>query len=380
MILADTGPYGRKALRYAEVGIRCIPLPLGAKTAPPVGYSGADHKIPSIERIERWASPDVWAHGGREAGRYETHRGNIAWVLPEGPEFDLLGVDVDPYAGKTGAKAQQAVEKMLGRRLTPTWRSSSKPDPKSGIRIYRVPAGLEWPGDLTALTGYGGIELIKPGHRYIVMPPSVHPSGAVYRWDRPFRDFFADKSEFPYAGDDFVELLTQGRPRRERVTPKRMSPAEKKSWLASLERVGATSAACAEVTARLHTATDRLAAAIDGGGIHDAALRGSMSLLRAGAEGHSGVSDALRVLQGRFLAARERSGRGTATAPDEWARLIPKGIPLAIAEAEEMGTRRDRCRCDALATFEARILQSGHSKSALAGIMRRAQERASYAG
>ena len=69
----------------------------------------------------------------------------------------------------------------------------------SGIRLYRVPAGWKGAGILPAAPvceGHplpGGREarpgdLVSPGeviqhhHRYMVAPPSAHPSGRRYRW------------------------------------------------------------------------------------------------------------------------------------------------------------------------------------------------------
>jgi hypothetical protein len=106
---------------------------------------------------------------------------------------DVLGIDVDDYAFerweedengeavkvrgvKTGAATLAALEAELGP-LPATWRSSSRGDGPSGIRLFRVPPGLLWGDFGTHLEG------IWWGHRYAVVYPSVNPdSGLQYLW------------------------------------------------------------------------------------------------------------------------------------------------------------------------------------------------------
>ena len=134
-----------------------LPLPAGRKEAPPRGYTGRGAKTPTARQLATW--------------RQRHLDGNLALHLPPG----VLGIDVDAYGGKPGAETLAELEDRLGA-LPDTWRSSSRPDdPVSGIRFFRVPEGLEWPG------GLPGIELIHSGHRYAVVAPSIHPEGRRYR-------------------------------------------------------------------------------------------------------------------------------------------------------------------------------------------------------
>lgn len=99
---------------------------------------------------------------------------NIGLRLPP----NVLGVDVDCYAGKPGAATLKALEAAHGT-LPPTVASTSRSD-GSAIGLFRVPPGRSWP------TGPGpGIEFVHAGHRYVVAAPSMHPEGRPYRWVLP---------------------------------------------------------------------------------------------------------------------------------------------------------------------------------------------------
>jgi hypothetical protein len=343
------GPYGAWAPRYAENGIFTIPLPPNSKAAPPVGYTGRGHKTPSLAQVERWATPGVYAQLGRK--RYETCHGNIAWVLPGDAEAEAHGLDVDAYPPKDGAKALAELERLLGHTLVPTWRITSRGG-ISGIRIYDVPAGLKWPGDLHGVTGFHGIEVIQSHHRYVILPPSIHDeTGEPYGWYTsdnelmPVGKFLDSAEEFAGAGDDYVELLTSGERQPAHVPADQMSRGAKSAWLAT--RPGGPP--CADMASAASRACDRVAGAWTGG-IHDAALSGAMLLLRLAADGHAGVSEALGELRGAFLTARHRARRGVAEAAAEWGRIVGMGIPKATALAQAEGTARTACDC---AEFEA---------------------------
>jgi len=127
--------------------------------------------------------------------------GNIALRLPD----DVIGIDLDLYPDPS--KDHPAVERMaawdalLGQLgpLPESPRATGRDDGISGIRLYRVPSGWKGAGILPGAPVCEGHPLpggreAKPGdrvspgeviqhhHRYMVAPPSVHPSGRRYRW------------------------------------------------------------------------------------------------------------------------------------------------------------------------------------------------------
>lgn len=162
MTALDTSPYRQFVHIYLDRGwVGTLPLPPRRKQHPPKGFTGADGADPSAADVMAWLEGD-------EAN------GNVALRLPD----TVIGVDVDDYDAKTGGQTLARLEADLGP-LPPTWVSTSRDDRVSGIRLYRVPAGLPWPDEVGQY-----IDVIRRGHRYLVAEPSIHPEGRTYGWLR----------------------------------------------------------------------------------------------------------------------------------------------------------------------------------------------------
>lgn len=160
----EIGPYSQAALTYRSAGwVGVLPLPAMAKKPVPVGYTGYKGVDPSGADVQEW----IEQMGG----------GNIALRLPDG----VLGIDVDAYDGKHGARSLEQCEGRWGK-LPPTWQSGSRDDGVSGIRLYRVPTGLSW----TEKPAGPGIELLRHDHRWVCVWPSWNPdSDRQYIWLGP---------------------------------------------------------------------------------------------------------------------------------------------------------------------------------------------------
>lgn len=170
---ADTAPI------YRSLGwLGTLPLPERAKHNPPDGWTGGHDRDPDDATVAAWASNGYAS-------------GNIAVRMPA----DVVGLDVDAYdclrpwlnpttgqveqrqVSKRGAETLAELEATLGP-LPATWRSSARSAP-SGIYWLRVPAGVV----ITESAIPGDIEIIRRGHRYAVVPPSVNPeTGTVVAW------------------------------------------------------------------------------------------------------------------------------------------------------------------------------------------------------
>jgi Bifunctional DNA primase/polymerase, N-terminal/AAA domain len=139
---------------------RVFPLPVGEKDPPPEGVTGATGQAPSVEILAQF--------------RRSPWNSNLGIAMPQ----DLIGIDVDQYGDKRGAGHLANLEHQLGAQLPPTVRSSSRgADNPSGIRLYRVPPGLYWLGELCP-----DVEIIAWHYRYLVGWPSIHPEGRPYLW------------------------------------------------------------------------------------------------------------------------------------------------------------------------------------------------------
>lgn len=165
------GVYGGVASDYLDTALGWpIPLPEAKKHPPRTGYTGGVGKRPTPAKVRMWSA--------------KSPRSNVALRLAP----TVLGLDVDAYDGRVGGQTLALAESTWGP-LPPTVRSSSRRDGRSGIYLFRVPAGLSWPSaisaDLTRSGRPGNIELVHFGHRYVVSWPSEHPNGERYWWWGP---------------------------------------------------------------------------------------------------------------------------------------------------------------------------------------------------
>jgi Bifunctional DNA primase/polymerase, N-terminal len=158
--------YSIAAEQYWTSGWRgVLPLPKRQKTPPPKGTTGYDGSWPEWSTIAQWKT--------------EFPDGNLALRLPN----TVVGIDVDAYDEKKGNACLNHAVSLYGA-LPATVRSTSRLDGISGIRLFRVPAGIELNTVITFPDeGLDGIEVCQYFHRYVVVWPSIHPSThRVYRW------------------------------------------------------------------------------------------------------------------------------------------------------------------------------------------------------
>lgn len=291
---------------YRDAGwLGVLPIPARQKKPVPAGYTGRDGAWPSYPDVYDWAEqfPD----------------GNIALRLPAG----VIGIDVDHYEGKDGGGTLDALQDAYGP-LPETWRTGSRADGVSGIRLYRVPEDLRWPGDLG-----NGIEIIQTRHRYAVVWPSVHPNGGTYRWTGP--DGVTRASGVPTPADlaplppAWVDALTFGLEERT-VTAANLDGAAVNAWLASH--------GAGDPCRRMAYASRGYAAALASGqrSRHDAAMDAAMGVCHLAAEGHNGALEALGVVRSAFLDA-VAGDRTPEEAAAEWDRLQDGAVNIAAAGA-----------------------------------------------
>ena len=300
---APSGPYATAAPTYWQAGWRGIlPLPARAKTPVPKGWTGRDGAWPSYPDVMAWADdhPD----------------GNIALRLPP----DVLGIDVDHYDAKPGGLVLTQLETDLGA-LPATWRTTSRDDGTSGIRLFRIPTGLRWPGVLGP-----GIETIRFEHRYAVAWPSTHPEGGTYRWIRPDGTTSLHEvptvEELPELPDTWVAHFTGGELATDQ--PKAdLGDTAAAAWLET--RGGGYPCRRIEDAATRARAFDPTA-----GARHDTMLAATNRLIWLAGEGHPGATTVLGQLRAAFLTATA-GDRAPGEAENEWDRAVVGAVRIAAA-------------------------------------------------
>jgi hypothetical protein len=313
-----SGPYAYAAPEYWRAGWRSVlPLPPNKKANPPDDYTGRKGTL-----VPSWADVYAWM---------ETRpNGNIALRLPQG----VIGLDIDEYDGKPGGATLRAKEQQWGE-LPVTWRSTSR-DNVSGIRLFRVPqlpggVELRWPGSFGP-----GTETIHYGHRYVVVPPSIHDkTGKPYRWIAPDGQVtqtpprVADLPELPWA---WVKGLTEGR-EAHTYQGAGMDDAEIEAWI----REHGQGEPCQPVS----DASDRLLEDMRGGA-HES-LRYLMQLVGLAASGHDGLLTQLPTLRATFIkTAGPRRQGGEPEAAHEWRSSLFGAVDKVLGEMAKTGTPTSR--------------------------------------
>lgn len=257
-----------------------LPLRRGRKIAPPTGFTGKAGAEPSYPDVMSWAElyPD----------------GNLCLRMPA----DVIGIDVDAYGAKTGADALAEAEQRWGA-LPATVLTTSREDGVSGIRLYRIPAGVELAEGIEfPELGVGDIEIVQRHHRYALAWPSIHPEGRGYWWRNSDGQIVGIPAvdELPELPAAWLEALR---------APARAPMAAGSYPAAEALTGGEPSTAVAE---RLRQAIKELN--LPGSSRHDTARGHVLALMRLGKRGELGVEPALRALGEMFIAlvAPDRAG------------------------------------------------------------------------
>ena len=299
------GPYATAAMTYFAHGWSPLPLPAGQKAPVPEGWTGARGATPSGADVHEWTE--------------QRGAGNIALRLPP----NVIGVDCDNYDAKPGGLVLAELEKTLGA-LPPTWRATSRDDGISGIRLYRIPEGLRWPGGMGP-----GIDTIRHDHRYAVVWPSTHPKGGTYRWYTP--DGLATLTgiptpdELPDLPDTWVQHFTGG----ELATDQPHAGLDRHGASTWLNQHG-TGGMCRLTEKALAAGLAQFATTPEGSR-YGVALSLTNRLAWVASGGHTGVTHALEQARKAYLAAIG----DLRDAASEFDRMTAGAIDIAAANGSD---------------------------------------------
>lgn len=284
-------PYATTARRYLELGWKG-PIPVGhgpkQKEPVPTGYTGREGTWPTSDQVEAWTVS------------HPNH--NIAIRLPE----HVIGIDVDDYGDKPGADTMTVTTNNHGL-LPRTWISTSR-EGRSGIRWFRLSAPQNLPGKLVHPDNpdVSGVEIIQHGHRYAVVPPSIHPEGGQYRWITPEgepSDTPPRPSDLPMVPDAWVDHIRK----------------ECSCWPYDWNKDAATSTSGRDpVAAAYDRWTRKMTSAY---GRHDAALGGVLALVCFKQQEWPGADRYLTRLEQDFYQSLGDS-RNPRQAKAEWERMV----------------------------------------------------------
>lgn len=299
-----------------------FPLPPGRKKPPPAGYTGGSDRVPSDAQIEAW--------------RQNRGDGNVAGRVPDG----YISIDIDQYDENPGADSLAKLEAELGP-LPPSSRTSSRgPDNPSGIRgPFKVPPGLRWKSDPAP-----GIQIVQPGHRYQVLPPSIHPEGRRYvRYGpggKPMHSA-APLGASPKLPDTWVRYLRDDDPQGSNGKAD-LGVDELRGLLADMPAAGGE--ICQAVSKRLRAAVADCNSRERNR--HDAVVGHKrnhvLALARLGEQGHTGAPDALKTLKTTFVAAvgPDRKHGGEKEATTEFDRGLAGALKIIGAKPTADGDKR----------------------------------------
>lgn len=354
-------PYRAAARSYFDAGWSPIPLPTNEKSPPPNRWAGRPQMFTGVggvyvteEHLKVW----LGIKGRAQAGKLSFAPGNIAIRLVPG----VIGIDVDAYGDKKGGETFAKAEEEWGA-LPPTWVSTSKTDGVSGIRLFRIPLGLKWPGELPQGKG---VELLRWDHRFMIVAPSIHDITKLpYQWYReteveldgettlrmvlsvdefpdapPTTDsdpetglpFAVTESDIPWLPKEWVEGLTQGREFAADDVDETLDGAKLNAWLA--ER-NAPESPCAHMRKMQTRWAVSVQKAADDGGAHDEMRDAIWGALNDAKAGHSGIIKVLGHMRNVFLKAVDGRRPDPGAAKSEWARAVLRGGQKVTADDNE---------------------------------------------
>jgi len=256
--------YESAALDYTLAGFKVFPT-LG-KDVLPKGCTGRAGTV-TEEKVHEWIADPKWAKGNT-ALKFEGY----------------IGVDVDQYDNKHGADQLAELEAKLGELPATVTSSARGQGQPSRQNFYLIPDHkAEFVGKAAP-----DIDILQATHRYALVAPSIHPNGSAYVWydseDQPI-DGIPDIGDFEMLPQTWIDYLA--------ATPQEAHEGHTgtiESWLETME------AGIPEQRVRDWYGT----VPTDNFG-HDTMVLLAFNLVRLGAEGQSGIREALTFLYEAWL-------------------------------------------------------------------------------
>lgn len=296
--------FSSAAKAYLKNGFK--PLPVKNKFPPVSGATGHDGLVDEVS-VKGWRA----THGDQ----------NIA-IRAEG----WIGIDVDVYKDKHGDRTLTNYEQRLGK-LPKTYSSTARGKASPSRQyFYRVP-------DNTKLATKIGpdIEIIQFHHRYAMVSPSIHPdTKTLYEWYLPNGK---KAPEIPHI-DELPDLPDAWLADLQAAPDSVLLDNDVIEW-EELLKTFPSSPAC-HVSETYRDKIETIAKTDHIG--HDEALKLSLEGFMLGREGHSGVGEAIKALEGHFTSYLKE------TRPRE-AKTELKSVFNSQASIAQRKVVEDQCSC-----------------------------------
>jgi hypothetical protein len=163
----------------------------------------------------------------------------------------------------------------------------------------------------------------------MVVEPSIHPEGRLYRWTSPdgfelgVRHFVESDQDFAMLPEKWIEYLTHGHqpfvPRAQADLTDEETRTELAAWFRASEKP----------CEHMRGLAERHGAALGGAGatgVHPAGRPASLAIVGAGREGHAGVLTVLEQLRSVFVALPRNRNLAR-----EWRDLVAGAVRIVVA-------------------------------------------------
>lgn len=321
-------PFHSCAQEYIEKGWGVLPLPPKKKAPPPTGFTGRPGKFADESDLLRWLDSPKYTEG------------NIAlrvgkMLTINGSRYEVVGIDVDNYSGKTGGAELERLEKEYGK-LPNTWTSSSRDDGVSGIRYFLVPYGYGFKGKAS-----DSIEIVQRVHRYGVCYPSWHPETKTqYFWYEPGKKPVGKgfTYEIPCADkltllpEPWLDYLTAGKTKDDNGFGSDLDSSDDEIIRWCQTSFNNPDAVCPAMRVELDKQLEKIR---NSPTAHDKLTVAHMSVIKIAIDGHSGIKTAIKEVDEvwtRF--AVETRERNPQTAKRERRRSMFGALRKMKAKAE----------------------------------------------
>ncbi len=163
------------------LGLSALPL------CPPLACHHGTMKPYHRDHCKDWGKrpPYAWKVWQQRPMTRAEFKGVLSRFFPPASPFNL-GVVTGPASGLVGidADSQAAVECLYARLPEAALDTASYQTARGPRFLFRTPPGVALASVAPGIIG-PGLEFLATG-RQMVVPPSTHPSGVVYRWHKGY--------------------------------------------------------------------------------------------------------------------------------------------------------------------------------------------------